>query len=140
MKITGTAPVRTTPTRRKDAAGGAARGAFAAELSLGAKPAAVTGAGPVDTLEALLSVQEVPDASDRAKRAVRRGEDMLDRLDELRYALLAGAMPRQQLDNLARLLRGRNGELADPRLASVLDDIELRCRVELAKLESLAPA
>jgi hypothetical protein len=138
MKITGTGPVRTTPARRKDGASRADRGAFAAELGASGRPSPPVAARPVETLDALLSVQEIPDATDPGRRAVRKGEDLLDRLDELRHALLVGSLPRHQLDQLARLVRGRRDKVADPRLAEVLDEIELRCRVELAKLEVAA--
>ena len=135
MKITGTGPMRSAPARRKDAAGGAAPGAFAAELGATARSGGVAGAGPVDTLEALLALQEVPDATQSRGRAQRHAEDLLDRLDDLRDALLAGALSRQRIDDLARLVRLRRERVLDPRLAEVLEEIELRCRVELAKLE-----
>jgi hypothetical protein len=35
------------------------------------------------------------------------------------------------------LVRLRRDQVMDPRLAEVLDEIELRCRVELAKLEAV---
>jgi hypothetical protein len=135
MKITGTGPVRSAPARRKDAVGDATPGAFAAELGTTSKNAGVAGAGPVETLEALLALQEVPDATQSRGRAQRHAEDLLGRLDELRHALLEGALPRQRIDDLARLVRVRRERVLDPRLAMVLDEIELRCRVELAKLE-----
>jgi Class II flagellar assembly regulator len=140
MKITGTAPPRPTPARRKDAAGRSGAGGFAAELSSAPGGAAASGAGPADTIQALLSVQEVPDATSPAKRAARRGEDLLDRLEELQQALLVGALPRERLVQLAQLVRTRRDHAADPRLASILDEIELRCRVELAKLDAATPA
>lgn|SRR6185436_113113 len=138
MKITGTGPLRSSPTRRKDAASGAAPGAFAAELNQSARPQGAAGPGPVETLEALLAVQEVPDATQSGRRAQRHAEDLLDGLEDVRNALLVGALPRQKLDELARLVRLRRDQVLDPRLADVLDEIELRCRVELAKLEAVA--
>ena len=69
--------------------------------------------------------------------AKRHAEDLLDGLEEVRNALLDGALPRQRLDELVRLVRMRRERVLDPRLADVLDEIELRCRVELAKLEAV---
>jgi hypothetical protein len=138
MKITGTGPVRSSPARRKEATAGVGSNAFAAELGQGARPQGTSGAGPVDTLEALLSVQEVPDSTHPGGRAQRHAEDLLDRLDEVRYALLDGTLPRHRLNELARLVRLRRERILDPGLAHVLDEIELRCRVELAKLEAVA--
>jgi len=137
MKITGTGPLRSSPARRKDAASSATSGSFAAELNHGSRPQGVSGAGPAETLEALLSVQEVADSTQSSSRAKRHAEDLLDGLEEVRNALLDGALPRQRLDELVRLVRMRRERVLDPRLADVLDEIELRCRVELAKLEAV---
>lgn len=46
-----------------------------------------------------------------------------------------GTLPRERLDRLTRLLAERRGEIDDPRLAALIDEIELRAAVELAKLE-----
>ncbi len=135
MKITGTAPLRSTPTRRKEAAGRTGAGDFASELAAAPEGAAgAGGASPAETIQALLSIQEVPDATSPAKRGVRRGEDLLDRLEELQQGLLLGTLPREKLESLAQMVKGRRDQTYDPRLAAVLDEIELRCRVELAKL------
>ncbi len=56
-------------------------------------------------------------------------------LDELRDGLLAGGIPRATLTRLAHAVSQRHDQFSDPRLQSVLDEIELRARVELAKLE-----
>lgn len=58
----------------------------------------------------------------------------LEQLDDLRHALLIGALPLIQLERLARNLAVRRGDVADPRLAEVVGEIELRAAVELAKL------
>lgn len=139
MKINGTAPIRSATARRAATAAKGAAGAFASELSAPAEEAgASAGAAPSEAVQALLLIQEVPDAAGPAKRAARRGEDMLDRLEELQRDLLLGALPRERMVQLAQLVRTRREQAADPRLAAVLDEIELRCRVELAKLAAAA--
>jgi hypothetical protein len=65
---------------------------------------------------------------------VQRGNDLLDRLDEIRHGLLLGAIPIERLKALAVMLRAERARAADPRRAAVVDEIELRCAVELAKL------
>jgi hypothetical protein len=59
---------------------------------------------------------------------------MLDRLDEIRLGLLSGAVSKERLVELSRLARARRADVDDPRLVEVLDEIELRAEVELAKL------
>jgi hypothetical protein len=90
-------------------------------------------AGVVDALFAIQSVEE-PLEREARKRLVRRGEDILDRLEEIRHGLLIGSVPKDKLAALAQLVRSRREGCGDPRLAAVLDEIELRAEVELAKL------
>jgi len=51
-----------------------------------------------------------------------------------RRALLAGSVPKDRLIQLAQMVRARRDTVSDPRLATILDEIELRAEVELAKL------
>ena len=48
--------------------------------------------------------------------------------------LLAGRIPTHLLNELVLALRERRPEFTDPRLGEILDEIELRASVELAKL------
>jgi hypothetical protein len=135
MRIEWTPPLRRAAARR-DGKTEAAQDSFASALE--GEPAAAPPAPPttVGTVSGLLTVQEVPDELGRRRRAVRRGDAMLDRLDELRLGLLTGRLPRQRLDELAHLARTARETVDDPRLALVLDEIDLRVAVELAKLDA----
>ncbi|PWR19791.1 flagellar assembly protein FliX [Zavarzinia compransoris] len=95
--------------------------------------AAPAGVGPLGGISALFALQEV-DADGERKRAARRGNDLLDRLEELRLGLLLGHVSRDRLEDMLALVRSRQEQFTDPRLAAVLADIELRAEVELAKL------
>jgi hypothetical protein len=94
----------------------------------------------VDALLALQGVEDVdatnPDGRRRNQAAARRGEDLLDQLDEIRVALLTGRLPESRLRALSRSLAARGETAADPKLKGVLDDIELRVAVELAKYDT----
>jgi hypothetical protein len=59
---------------------------------------------------------------------------LLDRLDDLRLALLAGGLSPGQISELQRVVMSERALVDDPRLLAVLDQIDLRARVELAKL------
>ncbi len=135
MKIDPLSSLRTAPIRRKDRAKDAGSGSFANELAAETTDSqSLSGSGAVASVDALLALQEVGDVPTGREQARRHGEAMLIQLDELRYALLAGAMPISSLERLARTLEARNGEIADPRLSEVVGEIELRVAVELAKL------
>jgi len=87
-------------------------------------------------LEALFALQEVPDATTGRKRALARGTKLLDRLDDLRVGLLLGHISRDKLSELAQLAREGSQGLDDPELREILEEIELRAAVELAKFEA----
>ncbi len=84
---------------------------------------------------ALLSAQEMPTGMAERKRGTRRGKDLLEHLDHLRLALISGTYPRQRLANLVTMLAQDSKAVADPDLAAVLAEIELRAHVELAKYD-----
>jgi len=141
MKLTG---IGTTSAagraRRGDKAGGKGGADFTRHLDAFAESVedaqGVGTAAPTAGIDALLTVQAVPDALDgeARQRLHRRGEDLLDRLEDIRRGLLLGSLPKDQLVDLARLVRSRRETAQDPRLAQVLDEIELRAEVEIAKL------
>lgn len=87
-------------------------------------------------IDALLLVQAVDESTERQarKQLIRRGEDILDKLEEIRHGLLLGMVPKEKLTDLAQMVRSRREACHDPRLAALLDEIELRAEVEIAKL------
>jgi hypothetical protein len=135
MKIDPSARLRTAPVRRVGAGSGTApAGEFAGHLAADPPVAPVATAAPV-AANPLLSIQEIADATTGRSRARARGEAMLDRLEDIRLGLLVGRVPKDRLVELSRLARTRRAEAVDPRLVEVLDEIELRAEVELAKLD-----
>ncbi len=100
-----------------------------------AATAPAAAAGPVSGLEALLALQEPQDALSRRKRAMRRADAVLDGLDALKLASLGEGDAASALDRIARSLRERRADVDDPGLRDVLDAVETRAAVELAKRE-----
>lgn len=143
MRISGTgstgstSPKRTDKTKKGD-------GTFATHLRDGASSSVeeethgIDAPTPVSGLESLLAMQSVdPDGQGRGRanqKAMQRGEDILDRLEEVRRGLLLGHVPKARLAELAGMVRTRREAGADPHMAAILDEIELRAEVELAKL------
>ena len=104
-----------------------------------AAPAQVSGASGVSSVmgvEALLALQDVESPTERKRRSVRRASRLLDQLDGIKVALLGGELSESQLDSLARAVREQRSATEDPQLEAVLDEIETRAAVELAKLEA----
>lgn len=136
MKISGSGRVDTPSVRRGGRVGSGGGGSFSVDSSGDAQKAAgLTGAGPLAAIDTILTLQSVDDALSGRTRAVQHGEQLLHLLDELRDGLLAGGIPRLTLNRLALAVSSRRDGFTDPKLQNVLDEIELRARVELAKLE-----
>jgi hypothetical protein len=94
----------------------------------------------VGSIDALLALQEVGGPLERRRRAVRRAGVILDVLDEVKLALLDGGVPQAALERLVSAVRLERGSADDPRLQGLLDEIETRAAVELAKIEMSRPA
>jgi hypothetical protein len=88
----------------------------------------------ISSLDALLAFQEVDDSNEGAKKARRRAADLLDELDQVRVGLLTGELPKSTLQQLAQTISSHRDQVIDPKLAEILDEIDLRAQVELAKL------
>jgi hypothetical protein len=139
----GPSSVQAKKTKKAEGASGGA--AFATELgrvtsdSDDTPAAAVDQTGGIAGVEGIFAAQAVdPDAGgagpDERKRRAQRGAEILDRLEEVRRGLLMGAVPKDRLADLARLVREKREKGADPIISKLLDEIELRAEVELAKL------
>jgi hypothetical protein len=91
------------------------------------------------SIDALLALQAVEDPLFARKKAIRRGHALLDTLDEMKADLLVGRVSEGRLNQLMALV-GQAREQSLSGLDSLLDDIELRVRVELAKFGRIAGA
>jgi hypothetical protein len=85
-------------------------------------------------MDAILALQGEGDPAERRRRSLKRGHDLLDALDRLKAGLLAGRIAVDDLKGLVARLSDRPESTGDPGLDDVLAHIELRARVELAKL------
>ncbi|WP_264045794.1 flagellar assembly protein FliX [Methylobacterium flocculans] len=102
-----------------------------------ASSAAATPAASLAGLDAILTLQSNTDTpEERRRRSARRGSDLLDGLDRLKASLIMGRVSTRDLQAIAARLGERTGSSGDPRLDSLIADIELRAAVELAKLST----
>lgn len=128
----GTTPVSTGSTARRSSSTGFSLPSTSetADSRPASAPVALSG------IDALLALQGVEDPTERRRRAVKRGRDALDALDDLKIGLLAGQLDQatvQRLRNAASDLKANSG---DEGLDQVLAEIELRVEVELAKAQT----
>ena len=119
-------------------------GGFSVSSAGGASAAAPTaragGVSGVVSMDALLALQDVGGPLERRKRQLRRASKLLDRLDEIKLSLLEGRTTRASVLALKQALGEQREAMNEAPLQSLLDDIETRAAVELAKLEMAAAA
>lgn len=140
MKVEGPRPIETVRNARARSNTGGSGAVFVPDDAPEPRAApSLSSTSTIATVDALIALQEMPDALAGRAKAAKRGRDMLDLLDDLRHGMLTGGVSRATLLRLVALVNVEREDFVDPGLAEVLDDIELRARVELAKL-NFAPA
>jgi hypothetical protein len=87
-------------------------------------------------VDALLAVQgaEDPAAGAARKRARVRAETVLDELDKVRMAMLGGKLTVGHMIDIADVVASHRDKINDPALTALMDEIDLRAQVELAKM------
>jgi hypothetical protein len=131
LRIDGTS--RPTGTRSASGRATSSSAIFSPDTGAGAARAeSVASASPATGIDALIALQSVEDPTLAKKKAVRRGRSLLDVLDAIKADLLVGRIGEGRLNQLMALI-GQARQRLEPGLDGLLDDIELRARVELAK-------
>ena len=140
MKIPEIKQTRAHSTKKARETGEPRRTSFTDHLSSAGGPSSEASgsgeAGAVAPVNSILSVQEVGEGASRdqqRQQLVQWGENVLDHLEKIRHDLLNGAIPLDRLRGLARALRDRRANISDPDLLSLINEIELRAEVEIAK-------
>jgi len=138
MKVTSSSGVGSLGGAKSAKAPGG-QGAFSLPTAAGVESASglarAGGVAGIGSLDALLALQDVGGPLERRRRAVGRAGRILDVLDEVKLALIDGDLSPTSLQRLVRAVREERQGTEDPRLEAVLDEIETRAAVELAKLE-----
>ena len=98
------------------------------------------GGGPqisgVAGVEGILAAQNSDVAADSRRhlqRLMAYGDDLLDRLEDIRLGILLGHFSKEKLTELAQRLRQKREQSSDRVLSDILAEIELRAEVEIAK-------
>ena len=91
----------------------------------------------VGALDVLLALQGADSGTseEATKKAKKRASDLLDHLDRIKLGMLTGELSQSALQQLSRSIASHRDEVTDPKLTEILDDIDLRAQVELAKLD-----
>lgn len=139
MRITQTQRLKTGHSARPGRTAGRGGGFQVASGESSRKSTASRAPGPSGTIDTIVALQTAPDGlSERRRRAVERGGRILDQLEEMKIALLSGRLSDAQVANLRRTVERDPDFDGDPALQDVLKQIDLRARVELAKIKKSA--
>lgn len=92
-------------------------------------PAAIT------TAQSLLALQEHADRTARRRQMLHKSYSLLQCLEQLHQELLSGDVAPERAHALAGQLQRVDADPGEPDLSALLRQIELRCAVELAKLD-----
>ena len=96
----------------------------------------VSGTSGISVTDAIFAAQMVNDEEERQirQKLVKRGFSLLEKLEEIRDAILLGYISKEKLIEISRMIKEYQVESNDPKLQEIMSDIELRVEVELAKL------
>lgn len=136
IKITPTSTPNITPARPSSVRAGA--GFSLSETASAKQAGGATGTQTsvaVMGMETLLALQaEAPDQqSEKKRRQVRRAGGLLDALDQLKIELLDGHLTEGAVSQLKHRMQQAREDVGDPGLEDLLNHIETRAMVELAK-------
>lgn len=106
------------------------RGTTAAETNEVQPTSAMTSA------DAIFAAQSINDEEERQirRKLVKKGNTLLDNLEEIRQGLLSGEISKDRLIEISRLVKQKDIASEDKKLQEIMQEIELRVEVELAKL------
>lgn len=140
MKITYTPPVKATEKARKKGSSSSASGVdFEGYLDDTEETGATSSTQATSGVNNFLFMQEVSDEQVSRQRAYQQGKQTIQVLEQLHRDLLMGVVPEATLSRLQTTIDRQRETFTDPRLKEMLDEIELRAAVELAKLERARP-
>jgi hypothetical protein len=96
----------------------------------------------IATVNSLLAVQGAEDPAERAarRRTYERGDNILKELDKIRLALLGGELRASHMLDIADLVAAHRERIQDPAMSILMDEIDLRAQVELAKMRYMLEA
>jgi hypothetical protein len=141
MKIDGTKSSSDIQKKKDAKKASSGDGAFKSLMESGANATKETSGSALTSgianIDVLLAAQGAEDPAQKKtnQRMKARAEDILAQLDNLKMAMTSGGVTIGHMVSIADVVATHRENITDPDLASILDEIDLRAHVELAKLE-----
>lgn len=137
MKIEGPSKTQGTDKAKKKSGAKGADGTFSDFMSSGVqKSVSSSPSQSIAQVDALLALQGAEDPTERGarNRAHHRADTILDKLDTIRLAMLGGNLTIGHMIDVADVVASHREKISDPKLTALMDEIDLRAQVELAKM------
>ena len=135
MKVDQTRRNSLAGVKRSSGSRGAASSDFDSLLISEQKIDAVAASNRISSVDAVVALQEITGDNTDERGAKNRANLILDKLEDIRMGLLLGQIPKTNLEELSKILILARENSIDSNLLEIIEDIELRAKIELAKLE-----
>lgn len=137
MKVEGPSKSREVSKSKKAEKASEADAAFGEFMASAPKSAPKTMAtSSIAAVDSLLAVQAADNPTERAarKRMRVRADNLLKELDKIKSALLTGTLTLGHCVDIADVVAEHREKIQDSDLTGILDEIDLRAQVEIAKM------
>ena len=138
MKVEGPKKSQSSSKTSKKSSTSADSTDFSQYINKGSsESASVSTNNAISKVDALLAVQAAEDPTERAARRKmqERGDKILDNLENIRLRMLGGNLTVGDMIDVADVIASHREKIQDPRLTDIMDEIDLRAQVELAKMQ-----
>ena len=140
MKIDGPHQTQKAGSAKKAGKSGSSPdGGFSELLSVEdtAETTHTAGANVIARVDVLLAAQGSEDPAEKATKGKmrKRGSELLHQLDKIRLGMLTGNLTVGNLIDIADVVAAHRERINDPQLAGILDEIDLRAQIEIAKMK-----
>ena len=135
MKVDQTRRNSLAGVKRSSGSRGAASSDFDSLLISEQKIDAVAASNRISSVDAVVALQEITGDNTDERGAKNRANLILDKLEDIRMGLLMGQIPKSNLEELSKILAVARERSIDSSLLEIIEDVELRAKIELAKLE-----
>ena len=137
MKVQGPSGTQGS-AKTKKSSGAAASGTSFSDMVTGGASSSEETAVPqsISHVDALLAIQGAEDPTERAakNKGYKRSTGILDALDKIRLSMLRGDMTIGDMVDIADVVSSHRQSIKDPALTALMDEVDLRAQVELAKM------
>lgn len=137
MKVEGPKKTQSSGASKKSSGSGADGVDFSQYIKSGQETSSVSASMTITSVDSLLAVQAAEDPTERAarKRMRERSDKIMDGLENLRTAMLTGNLTVGHMIDIADVVASHREKIQDPKLTDIMDEVDLRAQVELAKLK-----